>query len=111
MKWFGLSGLGMAFFGLYVFSVLLVLIVVHRLSGFGWTKDNLRLGIGALLATALVFLATTGRLPAGWGVVIGGLMTAAAGLYALRKLAQRAGCASLSDAWTRLRTRIKIKTP
>jgi PST family polysaccharide transporter len=110
MKWFGLSGLGMAFFGLYVFYAPLILFVVHRQSGFRWNKSNLRLGGGAMLATAIVFLATATKMPAVWGMVIGGLITTMLGLYAVRKMARRAGCSGLGDAWSRLRTRFNRKT-
>jgi enterobacterial common antigen flippase len=109
IKWFGLSGLGMAFFGLYIFCGLLVSIVVHRLTGFRWTRDNFRLNIGALLVTVLVFLATAGWLPANYGMLIGGAMTGTIGLYSLRKLAQRAGCTGLRDAWGKLQARMKRK--
>ncbi len=110
MKWFGLSGLGMAFFGLYVFAVPMTLIVVQRLSGFHWSQSNFRLGIGAILATAAVFFATSTHLRGVWGMVIGGLITTAAGLYSLRRMALRAGCASLGDAWGMLRARFRRQT-
>jgi len=110
MKWFGLSGLGMAFFGLYVFYAPLILFVVHRQSGFRWNKSNLRLGIGAILATAVVFLATTASMPATWGIVIGGLLTTVVGLYSLRKIVRRAGYAGPGDALSKLWTLLQGKT-
>jgi PST family polysaccharide transporter len=109
MKLFGLSGLGMAFFGLYVFAAPMTLFVVHRLSGFRWNKSNLRLGGGAMLATAVVFLATTPNMPAVWGMVIGGLITTGLGLYGVRKMAQRSGYSGLGDVLSRLRTRFGRK--
>jgi PST family polysaccharide transporter len=105
MRWFGLNGLGMAFFGLYVFYGLLVWVVVRRLSGFSWTRANLRLGGGVSLAAVFVFLATAGRLPAIVGVGLGALLTFAAGIYAAHHLIRRAGCTGWADVWARLQAR------
>ena len=111
IKWFGLSGLGMAFFVIYVFYGLLVLIVVNSLSRFRWTKANLRMGIGTMLATGLVFLATAGWLSAAWGIAVGGAMTGLAAIYSLRTIARQIGCASLGDAWNIVQARLKMKAP
>ena len=100
MKWFGLSGLGMAFFAVYAFYLLMILSVVHRLCGFIWTKANLRLVVGSSLATAAVFLGTADGLHTGWSMVIGGGLTAGTAFYATRKMARRAGCIRLTDAWS-----------
>jgi len=108
LKWFGLSGLGMAFLGLYVFYGLLVLIVVRRLTGFRWTTSNLQLGGGALIATALVFLATGSGLPIGWGKAIGGLATGIAVIYAVSTLIRRAGYVGVGDAFLGIRNRIRV---
>ncbi len=100
MRRFGLAGLGMAFFGFYVFSSLLVYGVVHRLSGFHWTKSNVQLVLGVVGTTALVFLVTTPAVPQAWGMSMGGLVTAAAGLFCTRRLIRRVGPAKV-DAWLR----------
>lgn len=111
MKWFGLSGLGIAFFAVYAFYLLMILSVVQRLSGFTWTKANLRLVLCSLLATVAVFLGTAGGLDTGWRVVIGGGLTLGTAFYAARKMVCRAGCIGLSDAcsktWIYFKTRAK----
>jgi PST family polysaccharide transporter len=91
MKWFSLSGLGMAFFGLYIFYGILVYLVVRRRSGFRWTTPNLRLGIGVSIMTAVVFLATSHWMPLMWGMVLGGTVTVASGLYSFRRLSKHIG--------------------
>jgi enterobacterial common antigen flippase len=91
MKYFGLSGLGMAFFGLYVFFGPLIYLVVRHQSGFRWTRANLRLGIGILLVTAVVFLTTPGGLLGGWGTAIGGLMTVVTGVFCARRVMKYIG--------------------
>jgi PST family polysaccharide transporter len=95
MKWFGLSGLGMAFFGLYFFYGFLIYFVVRVQSGFRWTTPNLRLGMGVLMLTAGVFLATSHWLAPVWGVVLGGAATVASCLYSFRRLARHLGRPSL----------------
>jgi antigen flippase len=108
MKWFGLNGLGMAFFVVYAFYLLMILGVVQHLSGFIWTKDNLRRVLGAILVTAAVFLGTAGGLHTGWGMTIGGGLTGSAVFYAVREMIRRTGCTGLSDAWSK--TWIYFKT-
>ena len=107
MEWFGLRGLGIAFFAVYAFYLLMILSVVHRLCGFIWTKANLRLVVGSSLATAAVFLGTADGLQTGWSMVIGGGLTAGTAFYATRKMARRAGCIRLTYA--RVKTRMFLK--
>nr|WP_255551241.1 O-antigen translocase [Granulicella sp. dw_53] len=52
---FGLNGVGMAFFGSYVFHGFLIYAVVHRVSGFRWSVDNRRNGFIFLFAITLTF--------------------------------------------------------
>lgn len=111
MKWFGLRGLGMAFFGLYIFCGILILIVVRKMTGFRWSKTNVRLGVGVAAITTMVFIATAGWLSPIWGMAIGGLLTIVSGFYALREIASRAGYANLRDAWVGLRSRITNRSP
>lgn len=52
---FGLNGAGIAFFGSYVFHILLIYPIVHRLSGFSWSAENRRTGLLFLGLIAVVF--------------------------------------------------------
>ena len=110
LRWFGLTGLGIAFFGLYVFCGLLVLLVVHNLSGFWWTRSNLRLCGVAILLTICAFFLTTYAFPKNLGVVIGSIMTTVAGLLGMKKMVLRAGYAGLTDAWEMVRARLKARS-
>jgi PST family polysaccharide transporter len=58
IRFFGLDGAGIAFFGSYVFHLLLIYPIVRSMSGFRWSPSNLRNGTLFLLAIALVFNVT-----------------------------------------------------
>jgi len=55
VKSFGLNGAGMAFFGSYVFHVLMIYPIVRRLSGFQWSFVNWQTGLLLLSSSAIVF--------------------------------------------------------
>jgi PST family polysaccharide transporter len=55
LKSFGLNGVGIAFFGSYVFHWLIIYPIVRRLSGFRWSSANRKTGLLYLTVTALVF--------------------------------------------------------
>jgi PST family polysaccharide transporter len=52
---FGLTGAGIAFFGSYVFHGTMMYIVVRRLTGFGWSKENKRILLLYLFLISIVF--------------------------------------------------------
>ena len=80
---FGLVGTGIAFFGLYVFHWALIQLIVHRLTGFGWSAANVRIGLiyGPLVA---VTVAGAFWLPPLHGTMLGAATTLLAGLHSLR---------------------------
>ena len=45
VRFFGLTGAGIAFFGSYVFHLLIVYPITRRLTGFRWSSTNVRTGI------------------------------------------------------------------
>jgi PST family polysaccharide transporter len=82
---FGLNGAGIAFFGSYVFHVLLTYHIVHRLSGFRWSTRS--------TAAALFFLALIGIvfcgfyvLPVVLATVVGILAVILSAAYSVRIL-------------------------
>jgi len=90
LAWFlvgtiGLAGSGAAFFGLYVWHAGLIYMLVRRLSGFRWSRDNIRLGLIFLPAAAAVFAACQ-TLPLWPAMAFGTVITALSGLYALNLL-------------------------
>lgn len=109
MRLYGLSGLGMAFFGTYIIYVPLVLYIVRVQTGFRWTGGNFRLALAALVLTALVFLITGSSLQVVWRTIIGGMIAAMAGFYAFQELIKRAGFSSSREVWSGLLARIAAK--
>jgi antigen flippase len=73
LEGFGLNGTGMAFFGSYVFHVVLIYSIVSRLSGFRWSDSNKKTIfiyvalIGTVFCSSLV-------LPMRWATIFGGVV-------------------------------------
>lgn len=109
LRWFGLNGVGMAFFALYVVYLAGVGAVVHRLTGFRWTAHTLRLGAVAIVATGFVFVATAERMPHVWGTIFGSAITLGGGFYALRRIASRSGFSDIGEGWRVLLARIRAR--
>lgn len=86
IAYFGLVGVGIAFFLSYVFHCLMIFPIVHRLTGFRWTVTNIRLGMGYLALTAVV-LVIAQWLPPWQAFAAGAIMFIVSGLYSLRSLA------------------------
>ncbi|MBD9374388.1 O-antigen translocase [Rhizobium sp. ARZ01] len=82
---FGPLGAGIAFFGLYVWHGWLIYAVARRLTGFRWSKANLRLGASFIASTGAIFCATL-LLPSWQSMVIGTLATIVSGVYSLLHL-------------------------
>lgn len=81
----GLAGAGIAFVCLYLWHTMLIYVLVRRLSGFQWTRANMRLGLVLLLEAVLVFC-TFQLLPSWPATAIGTMATLATGIYSLRTL-------------------------
>ncbi len=79
---FGLSGAGIAFFGSYVFHGFLVYPIVRHLSGFRWSRENLRLGLLYISLIAFVFCGFY-WLPFLAAVSIGTIAALASGIYTM----------------------------
>jgi PST family polysaccharide transporter len=78
-------GVGLAFFGLYIWHTVLMYVIVRHLTDFRWSAANRRLGVIFLSAAVLIFLAVT-FLPFWPATAIGVLATFVAGLYSLMEL-------------------------
>ena len=86
IKWFGLKGAGIAFFASYVFHGLLIYPIVRSLTGFRWSRDNLKL-VAVVFATVALTFTSNYLLPGGWSLAFATLTTGVFGLYAVRCLA------------------------
>jgi PST family polysaccharide transporter len=85
VKYFGLSGAGIAFFGSYVFHGLMIYPIVRRLIGFRWSAANIKAGLLFLSLIAAVFCGfyvLSTLLATGVGLLALGL----GGVYSIRVL-------------------------
>lgn len=83
---FGLNGAGIAFFGSYVFHVLMIYPIARKLSGFRWSAENKQTGWLFLSLIGLVFIAFR-VLPLAWAVCLGSAALLLSSGYSLRTLA------------------------
>jgi enterobacterial common antigen flippase len=97
-RW-GLTGTGIAFFGLYVYYLLLMYVVLHTLSGFAWSAPNRRFALKAIPTTAFVFVCPM-ILPSPWHFIVAGATTSLAGWYSLRTLLSLAARQGLQESFS-----------
>lgn len=82
---FGLKGAGIAFFGSYVFHVVMVYVIVRKLSGFRCSTENLRTSALFLTLIAVVFCSYY-ALPPLQAIGVGTLATVLIGIYSIQVL-------------------------
>ena len=85
IKFLGLNGAGVAFFGSYIFLGLLLYLIVNWLSGFCWSTANKRMGSFFLSLITAVFCGFY-VLPFLWAACLGTLATLLSGVYSIRVL-------------------------
>jgi PST family polysaccharide transporter len=85
MRMFGLTGVGMAFLGLYLFYTVLMVSVSRRLTGFRWSEVNSKILKWSVPCVVAVFLATRHLRPL-WANVLGLSAVLAGGFVCLRML-------------------------
>lgn len=88
VRLWGVTGAGVAFFGLYIFYCGLMIWVSRRISGFRWSPANLRLAAWLFPSVAVVFLSTK-SLPPMWAMGTGLAVSVICGVYCLRSLARK----------------------
>lgn len=86
VRTFGLNGAGIAFFGSYVFHVLMIYPIVRKLSGFRWSAENKRTGWLFLSLIGLIFTAFHVLRPV-WAMSLGIVALLVSAGYSLRTLA------------------------
>lgn len=79
---FALNGAGIAFFGSYIFHVLMIYLIVRRLSGFQYSAASMKASLLFILINALVFCGFYG-LPYDMAVVVGILVLMATSIYSI----------------------------
>jgi enterobacterial common antigen flippase len=101
---FGLPGAGVAFFLSYVFHGLLVYPIVHYISGFRWSADNLQTAILFFSAIGIVF-SSFYFLPSSTATAVGAFATFFTTAYAARILVK---VMALEDLPTPVRTIMSV---
>jgi len=80
---FGLKGAGIAFFGSYVFHVLMIYVIVRRLSGFRWSIANMQTSFLFIALITVVFCSYY-ALPPLLAMGIGTLAVLLSGVYSIQ---------------------------
>lgn len=109
LHYFGLPGTGMAFFGLYIFYLILIYSIVHKLSGFTWSASIRRLSMITFAGVIIVFLSVT-LLPGLRGTLIGAVVTFILGLYCLNTLHKAVGKEKTQELISRLKSKLHLPT-
>jgi antigen flippase len=85
LRWFGLNGAGIAFFGSYVFHLFLIYPISRWMTGFRWSRENAQKTVAFLVLMGLVFCGFY-VVPVLWATGIGMLATIASAVYSMRVL-------------------------
>jgi len=85
VKRFGLTGSGIAFFAAYLFHVAMIYTIVRHLSGFRWSRDNVRAAMLLLALISIVFCSLY-MLPLALSATLGTIATAFSGFYSIKIL-------------------------
>ena len=85
VSYFALDGVGIAFFGSYIFHGFLIYAVVSRLSGFRWSRQNVRTGLLYLSVVSIVFGGFY-VLPFPVAICVGAIAAIVTGIYSIRAL-------------------------
>jgi enterobacterial common antigen flippase len=82
---FGLNGAGIAFFGSYIFHIVLLYPIVNRVSGFRWSRENKHTGLLYGFLIALAFSMSV-MLPLLWTASIGVCAALLTAIHSIRIL-------------------------
>jgi PST family polysaccharide transporter len=85
VSFFNLKGAGIAFFGSYVFHVLMIYVIVRRLSGFRWSPANIQTSALFLVLIAVVFCSLYALSPL-MALGVGTLATLLSSFYSIQVL-------------------------
>lgn len=98
---FGLIGMGVAFFTLYVVYLGGMFVLVRRRHGFVWSPATLHVWLVIFPLVGVAFV-TLQLLPALWGSVIAGAITVVVGVYSVRQLDRALGTSVVRLTWRKL---------
>ena len=90
LKYFGILGVAIAFFALYVGYVVLMKFISYKISGFSWNSDVCRLLITTLISTTGLFIVIQ-FVQEMYATIIGVVAVFIITIYCLRELIKRVG--------------------
>lgn len=88
--WFGLEGVAIAFFVLYLFYIAAVYVLCRHLTGFKWSTDCRRIALYTLPVSLIMFIASR-YLSALPSALLGITVAVAIGVFCFRELVRRLG--------------------
>ena len=107
ITYWGLIGTGIAFFGLYVFHVLMIFAVVNNFTGFRWTSDNLYMIIIFSIFITVVFLMPI-FLSQNLALAINSVIILGVSSYCLYKISQLVGPQWFCDFLNKIRNKMGL---
>jgi antigen flippase len=107
IAYFGLPGIGLAFFGMYLFYWILIVVVVKRITGFTWSPANIRLSSLTIPSVIIVFLAKY-VLTDLWYMLLGGAMTLAFGCYSLKCLIELVDADGTTSIFIKIKKKVEF---
>jgi len=90
ISYFGLKGIGMAFFGMWAFYAMIIYGIAKYLTGFAWSAANYRMALVTFPAVGLVFVLSLFFNPF-WSMVLGSLVAMAMAAYSIKSLKDSIG--------------------
>jgi enterobacterial common antigen flippase len=85
LQYFGLSGIGIAYFGSYVFHIALTYFMAYRLTRFSWSKETRNATLAYLALIGAIFVGIQ-VLPSIWAMVLGMVVVIVVGVYSIQTL-------------------------
>jgi PST family polysaccharide transporter len=107
VKYFGLNGAGIAFFGSYLFHAVLLYPIVRKLSGFRWSRENWHTGL-LFASSILVVFCSLISLPLLGASAIGVAAAAGSTIYSVRVLSKLITWAELPKPLRRLLVQVRL---
>ncbi|OGU55545.1 MAG: hypothetical protein A2V66_07065 [Ignavibacteria bacterium RBG_13_36_8] len=108
VKFFGLTGTGMAFFVMYCFYGVMMYRVIRGYYGFSLSLINIRIGAIAFVTMGIIFL-TPYLISNTWSIFVNMGVTVLIGLYSAKKLYSIVGPQAISNFLFKIKLRFRKK--
>jgi PST family polysaccharide transporter len=107
IKAYGLNGAGVGLLAMYAGLCIWIYFIASHLTGFTWSRTNIRLIATAIISSSLAF-AGARLLPTLWNACLGTFLAVASAWYSLRALSALTGQNPLAAIWERAHTAVPI---